>query len=49
LKQQQQKLIEIFTYYVDNDEDFQKSISQAADKIEYRFTTIEKIIQEVLS
>ncbi|MEG4499336.1 DUF262 domain-containing protein [Microcoleus sp. F10-C6] len=49
LKERQQKLIERFTYYVDNDEDFQKSISQAADKIEYRFTIVEKIIQEVLA
>lgn len=49
LKQHQKKLIERFTYYVDHDEIFQRSISQAADKIEYRFMIIEKIIQEVLA
>ncbi|MBC6436379.1 DUF262 domain-containing protein [Nostoc sp. HG1] len=49
LKQHQQKLIERFTYYVDNDREFLRSISQAADKIEYRFMIIEKIIQEVLA
>ena len=49
LKQHRQKLVKTFTYYVDNDEDFQRSISQAADKIEYRFMIIEKIIQEVLA
>ncbi len=49
LKQQKQKLIEKFIYYVDNDRDFLTSISQAADKIEYRFRIIEKIINEVLA
>jgi hypothetical protein len=49
LKQQKQNLIEKFIYYVDNDPDFLASISQAADKIEYRFRKIEQIINEVLA
>ncbi|MEH2378883.1 MAG: DUF262 domain-containing protein [Nostoc sp.] len=43
-----QKLIDIFKRYIDNDKDFLESISQAAEKVQYRFSTIEKIIQEVL-
>ena len=49
LKQRKQNLIEKFIYYVDNDPDFLASISQAADKIEYRFRRIEQIINEVLA
>jgi Protein of unknown function DUF262 len=49
LKQRKEQLIEIFRKYVDSDRDFLISISQAAEKIEYRFTIIEKIIQEVLA
>jgi hypothetical protein len=49
LKQQKQNLIEKFIYYVDNDPDFLASISQAAEKIEYRFRRIEQIINEVLA
>jgi len=49
LKQQKQNLIEKFIYYVDNDPDFLASISQAADKIEYKFRIIEQIINEVLA
>jgi hypothetical protein len=49
LKQQKQNLIEKFIYYVDNDPDFLASISQAADKIEYRFRITEQIINEVLA
>ncbi|MEG4840547.1 DUF262 domain-containing protein [Microcoleus sp. B9-D4] len=49
LKKQKQSLIEKFIYYVDNDPDFMASISQAADKIEYRFRRIEQIINEVLA
>jgi hypothetical protein len=49
LKQQKQNLIEKFIYYVDNDPDFLASISQAAEKIEYRFRIIEQIINEVLA
>lgn len=42
------KLINIFVEYVDNDPDFLASISQIKNKIEYRFETVNKIIQEVL-
>ena len=49
LKHRKQKLIDTFVKYVDNDVDFLISISQAANKIEHRFETVEKIIQEVLS
>jgi hypothetical protein len=49
IKARKQDLIDRFIYYVDNDRDFFKSISQAAEKVQYRFSTIEKIIQEVLS
>ena len=38
-----------FKNYVDSDRDFSISISQAAEKIEYRFMIIEQIIQEVLA
>lgn len=47
LKQQKEQLIEKFINYVDSDRDFLTSISQAAEKIEYRFMIIEQIIQEV--
>ncbi len=43
------ELIDKFMDYTDNDQDFFKAISQAANKVEYRFKTIEKIIREVLS
>lgn len=49
LKNRKQKLIDNFSNYVDKDGEFLKSISQAVNKIEYRFSTIEKIIQEVLA
>jgi hypothetical protein len=49
LKQHKEQLIEKFRNYVDSDRDFLTSISQAAEKIEYRFMIIEKIIQEVLA
>ncbi|MDJ0555649.1 MAG: DUF262 domain-containing protein [Microcoleaceae cyanobacterium MO_207.B10] len=49
LKARKQDLIDKFAKYVDKDKEFAKSISQAQDKIEYRFETIEKIIQEVLN
>ncbi|HAG84502.1 MAG TPA: DUF262 domain-containing protein [Cyanobacteria bacterium UBA12227] len=49
LKKLKQELINRFIYYVDNDKEFLASISQATDKIEYRFSKIQKIIQEVLS
>ena len=49
LKQHKEQLIEKFRNYVDSDREFLTSISQAAEKIEYRFKIIEKIIQEVLA
>lgn len=49
LKDHKQKLIDKFISYVDNDREFLSSISQAGNKVKYRFKTIEKIIQEVLS
>jgi hypothetical protein len=49
LKNRKQQLIDKFISYVDNDKEFLASISQAANKVEYRFSTVEKIIQEVLS
>ncbi len=49
LKQKKENLIEKFRTYVDSDRDFLTSISQATEKIEYRFRIIEKIIQEVLA
>ena len=49
LKERKQSLINIFTDYIDNDEDFFESVSQAAEKVEYRFKTVENIIRKVLS
>ena len=49
LKQHKEQLIEKFRKYVDSDREFLTSISQAAEKIEYRFRIIEQIIQEVLA
>lgn len=49
LKQHKEELIEKFRKYVDSDREFLASISQAAEKIEYRFRIIEQIIQEVLA
>jgi len=49
LKEHKEQLIEKFRNYVDSDREFLASISQAAEKIEYRFRIIEKIIQEVLA
>ncbi|TAE60952.1 MAG: DUF262 domain-containing protein [Nostocales cyanobacterium] len=43
-----QNLIDKLIEYTDNDQEFLSSISQAAKKVEYRFETIGKIIQEVL-
>ncbi len=48
LKTRSTELINKFSNLVDNDKDFLLSISQAATKVEYRFSTIEKIIQEIL-
>ncbi|MBA3924255.1 MAG: DUF262 domain-containing protein [Nostocaceae cyanobacterium] len=49
LKARKQELINKFIIYVDGDKEFLASISQAANKVEYRFSVVEKIIQEVLS
>ena len=49
LEKRRQKLINIFTNYLDQDREFFKSVSQAANKVNYRFETVEKIIKEVLS
>ncbi|NEQ41441.1 MAG: DUF262 domain-containing protein [Okeania sp. SIO3I5] len=49
LKIRKQDLINKFTEYLDKDKEFAKSISQAQDKIEYRFETIEKIIRAVIN
>ena len=49
LKNRKQELLDKFAEYVDNDKEFLKSISQAQDKIEYRFETVKKIIEEVLN
>lgn len=49
LKNRKNMLIDTFINYIEKDEEFVKSISQAAGKVNYRFKTIEKIIQEVLS
>ncbi|KST66986.1 DUF262 domain-containing protein [Mastigocoleus testarum] len=48
LKIHKKELIRKFISKSDNDKEFLASISQAANKVEYRFSTIEKIIQEVL-
>jgi hypothetical protein len=48
LKIKSTELINKFSNLVDNDKDFLISISQAATKVEYRFSTIEKLINEVL-
>jgi hypothetical protein len=48
IKVRKQDLVDRFIDYVDNDREFFQSISQAAEKVEYRFTTVEKIIREVL-
>lgn len=48
VQENKQKIIDYFISYADNDKDFFSSISQAENKVEYRFSIIEKIIQEVL-
>nr|WP_230966718.1 DUF262 domain-containing protein [Nostoc commune] len=48
LKDRKRKLIDTFIRYVDNDADFLVSISQVKNKIDHRFETVGKIIQEVL-
>ena len=48
LKSSKKQLISKFIHKSNNDKEFLESISQAANKIECRFSTIEQIIQEVL-
>ncbi|NET07113.1 MAG: DUF262 domain-containing protein [Symploca sp. SIO2B6] len=49
LNNKKQKLIAQFIDRADNDKQFLDSISQAANKVQYRFQTIEEIIKGVLS
>ncbi|NEQ68849.1 MAG: DUF262 domain-containing protein, partial [Symploca sp. SIO2D2] len=49
LNNNKQKLINLLINYMNTDQEFLASISQAANKVKYRFITIEKIIKEVLS
>lgn len=42
-------LINLFADYIKTDTQFNKSISQVANLVEYRFTIIYKIIKEVLA
>ncbi|MBP0004850.1 MAG: DUF262 domain-containing protein [Cyanobacteria bacterium SBC] len=49
LMQKKEMLIEKFSSLIDNNPDFLKSISQASQKIETRFQTIENLIREVLN
>ncbi|MCT7950145.1 DUF262 domain-containing protein [Ancylothrix sp. C2] len=48
LKQRKDDLINRFGELVDNNGEFLKSISQASEKVNVRFSTIETLIQEVL-
>lgn len=49
LKNNKKELVDKFIHKSDNDKEFLQSISQAANKVEYRFISIENIIKEVLS
>lgn len=49
LKQKKEELKQKLIYLVDNDKDFLKSISQSSAKVTVRFSTIERIIKEVLA
>ncbi len=49
LKRRREYLIDNFVKYINHDGDFVKSISQAANKIKYRFSIVEKLIQDALS
>lgn len=49
LKQRKHKLIQEFVSYSENDTNFFHSISQASEKVSYRFEVVEKIVQTVLS
>jgi len=49
LKQRKDDLITKFSDLADNDDEFFKSISQAADKVQVRFRNIENLVKEVLA
>lgn len=49
LKKRKQQVIDKFIDCIEKDSEFVKSISQAAEKINYRFSTINQIVQEVIS
>ncbi|WP_373462097.1 MULTISPECIES: DUF262 domain-containing protein [unclassified Calothrix] len=49
IKQRKNKVVNTFIEYIDKDDEFVKSISQAADKVNYRFNTIKQIVQKALS
>lgn len=49
LKERKQLLLEKFSDRLERDKLFEHSLSQAAKDIKYRFETINKLIQEVLS
>ena len=49
LEKQKSNLNKVFAEYVENDPEFEKSISQAANKIKYRFKITEEIINKILS
>src|SRR6476469_5516226 len=46
---QKEKLKELFIQNMESDPDFLQSISQAANKVQYRFSKINEMIEEVLS
>lgn len=49
LKKRKQQVIDKFIDCIEKDDEFVKSISQAAEKINYRFSIINQIVQEALS
>lgn len=49
LELKKDSLIDKFKELVDGDQEFLRSISQASEKVEYRFSTIETMIQDILS
>ncbi|MEM7581375.1 MAG: DUF262 domain-containing protein [Cyanobacteria bacterium P01_A01_bin.80] len=49
LKQKKELLNQVFIEYIEEDYEFEKSISQAANKVKYRFKVIKEIVDKVLS
>jgi len=49
IQNRKKDFIDRFTYLVDNDNEFSKSISQASQKVAVRFRRIEDLIREVLA